>query len=88
VADDWISTIAACDGCSDCAACVEKFERRWKDSLCGRSFGRKYSRYSGSALASRYRKAFAVVINYQELAESWLDYSSCLFFSHSILGLI
>jgi hypothetical protein len=62
VADGWTSTMAGCDGRS---------ELRSKDSLCGRSFGRKYSRYSGSALASKDRKAFAVRINYQELAESW-----------------
>lgn len=61
--DGWISTMAGYDGRSDCVACVEKFERRSKDSLCGRSFGRTYSRYSGSALASKDRKAFAVEIN-------------------------
>ena len=88
VADGWLSTMAGCDGRSDCAACVEKFERRSKDSLCGRSFGSTYSRSSGSALASKHRKTFAVEINCQKLAESWLEYSSCLFFSHSSPGLI
>jgi hypothetical protein len=63
--------MAGCDGRSYCAACVEEFEWRSKDSLCGRSLGRTYSRYSGSALASRHRKAFTVEINYEELAESW-----------------
>jgi hypothetical protein len=41
VADGWVSTMAGCDGRSDCATCVEKFERRSKVSLCGRSFGSK-----------------------------------------------
>jgi hypothetical protein len=63
--------MAGCDGRLYCAACVEKFERRLKDSLCGRSLSRTYSRYLGSALASRHRKAFTVEINYEELAESW-----------------
>jgi hypothetical protein len=71
VADGWILTIAGCSRRSYCAACVEKFERRSKDSVCGKSFGRTYSRYSDSALASRHRKAFTVEINYDELAESW-----------------
>jgi hypothetical protein len=62
--DIWVSKIAGCDECSDCAARIEKLERLSKDSLCGRSFGQIYSRYSGSALASRHRKAFAVEISY------------------------